>query len=55
LKEADKLSLIDATRDYEERKNAPASSSALPVISEDNDEVAAPAYDDWQRLCRDQR
>ena len=42
LKEADKLSLIDATRDYEERKNAPASSSALPVISEDDGEMQPP-------------
>jgi hypothetical protein len=42
LKEADKQSLIDATREYEERKNAPSSSSALPVIPEGDDEMQPP-------------
>jgi hypothetical protein len=39
LKEGDRQSLVEATREYEERKNAPSSSSALPAIPEGDDEL----------------
>ena len=39
LNEGDKQSLVEATREYEERKNAPSSSSALPAIPEGDDEL----------------